>query len=85
LAAGDYAVDDRVASAWMDINNVPHPAGQDTFGLLHGNTFLALSKVNPQGRLPKWQPAESICRDRQEARAPSLWFTRRNCNFTIQL
>ena len=30
LAAGDYAVDDGVDSGWMDRNNVPHPAGQDT-------------------------------------------------------
>jgi hypothetical protein len=34
-AAGDYAVDDGVDSAWMDRNNVPHRAGHDTRGLLH--------------------------------------------------
>ena len=37
LAGGDYGVDDGVASAWMDSNNVPHQAGVDTRGLLHGN------------------------------------------------
>ena len=37
LAAGDYAVDDGVADSWMTRNNVPHVAGTDTLGLLHGN------------------------------------------------
>jgi prepilin-type N-terminal cleavage/methylation domain-containing protein len=37
LAAGDYAVDDGIDSSWLDRNNVPHPAGQDIRGLLHGN------------------------------------------------
>ncbi|MDR3634759.1 MAG: DUF1559 domain-containing protein [Isosphaeraceae bacterium] len=37
LAAGDYAVDDGVNDSWMTFNNVPHPAGQDVRGLLHGN------------------------------------------------
>ncbi len=37
LAAGDYAVDDGVSDGWMTLNNVPHIAGQDVLGLLHGN------------------------------------------------
>jgi prepilin-type processing-associated H-X9-DG protein len=37
LSAGDYAVDDGVADSWMTRNKVPHPTGQDTRGLLHGN------------------------------------------------
>ena len=45
LAAGDYAVDDGVASAWMDSNNVPHPAGVDTRGLLHGNVAPTIASV----------------------------------------
>jgi prepilin-type N-terminal cleavage/methylation domain-containing protein len=45
LAAGDYAVDDGVDSAWMDRNNVPHPAGQDTRGLLHGNVAPRFASV----------------------------------------
>ena len=45
LAAGDYAVDDGVASAWMDLNNVPHPAGQDTRGLLHGNVAPRFASI----------------------------------------
>ena len=45
LAAGDYAVDDGVASAWMDANSVPHPAGVDTRGLLHGNVAPRFASV----------------------------------------
>jgi prepilin-type N-terminal cleavage/methylation domain-containing protein len=45
LAAGDYAVDDGVNSSWMDINNVPHPAGQDTRGLLHGNVAPRIASI----------------------------------------
>ena len=37
LAAGDYAVDDGINDGWLTLNNVPHPAGQDVQGLLHGN------------------------------------------------
>jgi hypothetical protein len=37
LAAGDYAVDDGVSDGWLTLNNVPHVAGQDVLGLLHGN------------------------------------------------
>jgi prepilin-type N-terminal cleavage/methylation domain-containing protein len=45
LAAGDYAVDDGVDSGWMDKNNVPHPAGVDTRGLLHGNVAPRFASV----------------------------------------
>jgi prepilin-type N-terminal cleavage/methylation domain-containing protein len=45
LAAGDYAVDDGVDSGWMDANNVPHPAGVDTRGLLHGNVAPRFASV----------------------------------------
>jgi prepilin-type N-terminal cleavage/methylation domain-containing protein len=45
LAAGDYAVDDGVDSAWMDRNHVPHPAGQDTRGLLHGNVAPKFASI----------------------------------------
>ena len=45
LAAGDYAVDDGVDSGWMDRNHVPHPAGQDTRGLLHGNVAPRFASV----------------------------------------
>jgi prepilin-type N-terminal cleavage/methylation domain-containing protein len=45
LAGGDYAVDDGVASAWMDSNSVPHPAGVDTRGLLHGNVAPTIASV----------------------------------------
>ena len=45
LAGGDYAVDDGVASGWMDANNVPHPAGVDTRGLLHGNVAPTIASV----------------------------------------
>jgi prepilin-type N-terminal cleavage/methylation domain-containing protein len=45
LAAGDYAVDDGVVSAWMDANNVPHQAGVDTRGLLHGNVAPSIASV----------------------------------------
>jgi prepilin-type N-terminal cleavage/methylation domain-containing protein len=45
LAAGDYAVDDGVDSGWMDVNNVPHPAGQDTRGLLHGNVAPRFASI----------------------------------------
>ena len=37
LACGDYAVDDGVSSGWLDLNSVPHAAGQDVLGMLHGN------------------------------------------------
>jgi prepilin-type N-terminal cleavage/methylation domain-containing protein len=45
LAAGDYAVDDGVDSGWMDKNSVPHPAGVDTRGLLHGNVAPRFASV----------------------------------------
>ena len=45
LAAGDYAVDDGVDSAWMDRNHVPHPPGQDTRGLLHGNVAPRFASI----------------------------------------
>jgi prepilin-type N-terminal cleavage/methylation domain-containing protein len=45
LAAGDYAVDDGVNSSWMDKNNVPHPAGVDTRGLLHGNVAPRMASI----------------------------------------
>jgi len=45
LAAGDYAVDDGVDSGWLDRNRVPHPAGQDTRGLLHGNVAPRIASV----------------------------------------
>jgi prepilin-type N-terminal cleavage/methylation domain-containing protein len=45
LAAGDYAVDDGVGSSWMDLNNVPHPAGVDTRGLLHGNVAPRMASI----------------------------------------
>jgi len=45
LAGGDYAVDAGVASAWMDSNNVPHPAGVDTRGLLQGNVAPRIASV----------------------------------------
>ena len=45
LAGGDYAVDDGVDSGWMDANNVPHPAGVDTRGLLHGNVAPRIASV----------------------------------------
>ena len=54
LAAGDYAVDDGVDSGWMDRNNVPHPAGVDTRGLLHGNVAPG-SPQSPTGpRTRSW-------------------------------
>ena len=45
LAAGDYAVDDGIDSGWLDRNNVPHPAGQDIRGLLHGNVAPRFASV----------------------------------------
>jgi prepilin-type N-terminal cleavage/methylation domain-containing protein len=45
LAGGDYAVDDGVGSGWMDANNVPHPAGVDTRGLLHGNVAPPIATI----------------------------------------
>ena len=45
LARGDYAVDDGVDSGWMDANNVPHPAGVDTRGLLHGNVAPRIASI----------------------------------------
>jgi prepilin-type N-terminal cleavage/methylation domain-containing protein len=45
LAAGDYAVDDGVDSGWMDRNHVPHPPGQDTRGLLHGNVAPRFASI----------------------------------------
>jgi prepilin-type N-terminal cleavage/methylation domain-containing protein len=45
LAAGDYAVDDGVDSGWMDLNNVPHPPGVDTRGLLHGNVAPRIASI----------------------------------------
>ena len=45
LAAGDYAVDDGVDSGWMDRNHVPHPAGQDIRGLLHGNVAPRFASI----------------------------------------
>ncbi len=45
LAAGDYAVDDGVDSGWMDLNNVPHPPGQNTRGLLRGNVTPRFASV----------------------------------------
>ena len=45
LAGGDYAVDDGVDSGWMDANNVPHPPGVDTRGLLHGNVAPPIATV----------------------------------------
>ena len=45
LAAGDYAVDDGVDRGWMSLNDVPHPPGQDTRGLLHGNVAPRLASV----------------------------------------
>jgi prepilin-type N-terminal cleavage/methylation domain-containing protein len=45
LAGGDYAVDDGVASAWMDANNVPHLVGVDTRGLLHGNVAPRIASI----------------------------------------
>ena len=45
LAPGDYAVDDGVTSSWMDLNNVPHPPGVDTRGLLHGNVAPRIASV----------------------------------------
>ncbi len=45
LAGGDYAVDDGVSSGWMDSNNVPHPAGLDTRGLLHGNVVPRIASI----------------------------------------
>jgi prepilin-type N-terminal cleavage/methylation domain-containing protein len=45
LAGGDYAVDDGIDSGWMDSNNVPHQAGVDTRGLLHGNVAPRIASV----------------------------------------
>ena len=45
LAAGDYAVDDGIDSSWLDRNNVPHPAGQDIRGLLHGNVAARFASI----------------------------------------
>ncbi len=45
LAGGDYAVDDGVDSGWMDRNSVPHPAGVDTRGLLHGNVAPRFASI----------------------------------------
>ncbi len=45
LAAGDYAVDDGVNDSWMVLNNVPHPLGQDTYGLLHGNIARRIAEI----------------------------------------
>jgi prepilin-type N-terminal cleavage/methylation domain-containing protein len=45
LAAGDYAVDDGIDSAWLDRNNVPHLPGQDIRGLLHGNVAPRFASV----------------------------------------
>jgi prepilin-type N-terminal cleavage/methylation domain-containing protein len=45
LAAGDYAVDDGVADSWMTLNNVPHTAGVDARGLLHGNDARKIAEA----------------------------------------
>ncbi len=45
LAGGDYSVDDGISSGWMDSNNVPHPAGVDTRGLLHGNVAPRMASI----------------------------------------
>jgi prepilin-type N-terminal cleavage/methylation domain-containing protein len=45
LAAGDYAVDDGIGSSWLDANNVPHQAGVDTRGLLHGNVAPRIASI----------------------------------------
>jgi prepilin-type processing-associated H-X9-DG protein len=45
LAAGDYAVDDGIDSGWLDRNHVPHPAGQDLRGLLHGNVAPRFASI----------------------------------------
>ncbi len=45
LAAGDYSVDDGVSDGWMTVNNVPHPAGQDTLGMLKGNIARRIADI----------------------------------------
>ncbi len=45
LASGDYAVDDGVSESWLIANKVPHPAGQDTPGLLKGNFLRRIADV----------------------------------------
>ena len=45
LAAGDYAIDDGISESWLILNNVPHPAGQDTMGLLKGNYLRRIAEV----------------------------------------
>ena len=45
LAGGDYAVVDGVSAGWMAANNVPHPAGVDTRGLLHGNVAPRIASI----------------------------------------
>jgi len=45
LASGDYAVDDGINESWLIANNVPHPPGQDTMGLLKGNNLRRIADV----------------------------------------
>src|SRR5947208_740088 len=45
LAAGDYAVDDGISESRLIADNVPHPAGQDTAGLLKGNYCRRIAEV----------------------------------------
>jgi prepilin-type N-terminal cleavage/methylation domain-containing protein len=45
LGCGDYAVDDGIDSSWLDLNNVPHPAGQAVLGMLKGNVSRRIAEV----------------------------------------
>ena len=45
LAAGDYSIADGIDDSWLTANNVPHPAGQITYGLLKGNYLRRIAEV----------------------------------------
>jgi len=45
LAAGDYAIADGIDESWLIQNNVPHPTGQITLGLLKGNYCRRIAEV----------------------------------------
>jgi hypothetical protein len=47
--------------------------------------FHLQADLDQRSRLPKWQPAAAICRDRQVRQAYSSRIERRNCILTIRL
>jgi hypothetical protein len=47
--------------------------------------FRLQADLDQRSRLPKWQPAAAICRDRQVRQAYSSRIERRNCNLPIRL